>query len=158
MLYASFLSLSFLSPGKLLERTTGRDVPLFLSFLLLSLEGRFLLPSPPVTPFSVAPPMGGRGATPPLKLSGEEGERKKGNKIHCVVRKVEMTLHLREGVKRRESKKKGGGLKEEERGGEDWERTERRQERKEEEGEERKGVWVRVDKRGGEKKRVSQLT
>ena len=32
------------------------------------------------------------------------------------------------------------------------------QERKEEEGEERKGVWVRVDKRGGEKKRVSQLT
>lgn len=64
-----------------------------------------------------------------------------------------MTLHLREGVKRRESKKKGGGLKEEERGGEDWERTERRQERKEEEGEERKGVWVRVDKRGGEKKK-----
>ena len=43
-----------------------------MSFLLLSLEGRFLLPSPPVTPFSVAPPMGGRGATPPLKLLGEE--------------------------------------------------------------------------------------
>ena len=77
MFYASFLS----PLRKLLDYTTGRDAPFFFSFLLPSLEGRFLLPSPPpVVTLSATPPMGGRGATPAFKLSVEEEKGGRGGK------------------------------------------------------------------------------